>query len=167
MTMKLNPFLSEENESQDYQSVFLNMRLQWNELVASHIQREALWQRMALLSLGIALLCAGGMVYLGAQNKFIPYVVAVDKLGAAVAVQPASKASIADSRIIRAQLAAWVESVRSIYQDAGAERVNITDAYSMLRRIDPASTALNEYLSNTYPLIKDVLSEAGMMKQLQ
>jgi len=28
-------------------------------------------------------------------------------------------------------------------------------------------SALREYLSNTYPLIKDVLSEAGMMKQLQ
>jgi hypothetical protein len=28
-------------------------------------------------------------------------------------------------------------------------------------------TALKEYLTNTYPLIKDVLSEAGITKQLQ
>jgi len=151
MTMKLNPFLSDENECQDYQSVFLNMRLQWNELVASHIQREALWQRVALLALGVALLCAGGMAYLGAQNKLIPYVVAVDKLGTAVAVQPASKASITDSRIIRAQLAAWIEAVRSIYQDAGAERVNLKAAYAMIRCNDGAYQALNEYFSQQDP----------------
>jgi len=151
MSKNLNPFLNQEHEEQDYQSVFLNMRLQWNELVASHIQREALWQRVALLALGIAFLCAGGMAYLGAQNKLIPYVVAVDKLGTAVAVQPASQASQVDSRIIRAQLASWIASVRSVYQDAGAERVNLKAAYAMIRRNDGAYQMLNEYFSQHDP----------------
>jgi type IV secretion system protein VirB5 len=129
----------------DYQSVFLNMRVQWNELVASHIQRENTWRITAWMALGVALVCAGGLVYCGTQNKLVPYVVQVDKLGSAVAVQRAGQAAPVDSRIIRAQLGAWIESVRSIYQDAGAERVNLKSAYAMIRHSDGAYRTLNDY----------------------
>ena len=99
----------------------------------------------------ITLVCAIGMAYTSAQSKFIPYVVQVDKLGSAVAVSRADMAARPDARIIRAQLARWVEDIRSVYQDAGAERVNIEYAYTMIRRSDPAFTALNEYLGKHDP----------------
>jgi type IV secretion system protein VirB5 len=127
------------------------MRRQWNDVIADHLARERTWKRVAFLSLGIALVCAGGLAYLGAQNKVIPYVVEVDKLGAAVAIQRADGAAKADARIIRAQLAAWISQVRSLYQDAGAERVNLANAYAMVRRNDAAYNALNDYFRKQDP----------------
>jgi len=55
-------------------------------------------------------------------------------LGSVAAIQRADVAAKADPRIIRAQLSRWIENVRSVYQDAGAERVNIEYVYTMMRR---------------------------------
>lgn len=135
----------------DYQSVFLDMRRQWNEVIADHVARERTWKRVAFLSLSVALVCAGGMAYIGAQSKLVPYVVEVDKLGASVAIQRADSAAKVDARIIRSQLAAWITQVRSLYQDAGAERTNLSNAYAMVRRPDAAYNALNDYFSKHDP----------------
>jgi type IV secretion system protein TrbF len=135
----------------DYQNVYLASRREWNERYGDYISRERAWRISTFLSLGIALVCACGMAYLGSQNKMVPYVVEVDKLGSVAAVQRADMAVKADPRIIRSQLARWIESVRSVYQDAGAERVNIEYVYAMMRRTDPAYTALNTYLSQHDP----------------
>lgn len=139
------------SSSPDYQSVFLDMRRQWNEAIADHVARERTWKRVAFLALGIAFICAGGLAYQGAQNKLVPYVIEVDKLGASVAIQRADTASQVDARIIRAQLAAWITQVRSLYQDAGAERTNLSNAYAMVRRTDAAYNTLNAYFSKHDP----------------
>ena len=47
---------------------------------------QSTWQILGLLSLLIALAGVGGMIYIGSQSKFIPYVVEVDKLGRTLAV---------------------------------------------------------------------------------
>lgn len=138
-------------DTPDYKSVFLDMRRQWNEVIADHVARERTWKRVAFLALGVALVCAGGMAYIGAQSKLVPYVVEVDKLGASVAIQRADSATKVDARIIRAQLAAWITQVRSLYQDAGAERTNLSNAYAMVRRTDAAYNELNAYFSKHDP----------------
>ena len=154
------PYLTDwkktDGQGDNYQSVFLNMKRQWNEAIASYVIRERQWKMVAFLALSLSLLCAGGMVYLGSQNKIVPYVVAVDKLGSAVAVTRADTATKPDARIIRAQLAQWIESVRSVYQDAGAERANITTAYSMIRKTDPAFRLLNDYFTQDDPFQRAV-----------
>lgn len=147
----LNAWEQQESTDPNYRSVFLDMKRQWSNEIAEQIMREKKWQQVAILALGVALVCAGGMVYLGTQNKLVPYVVEVDKLGMAVAIQRADTTTQADPRIIRAQLARWIENVRSIYQDAGAERVNLNNAYAMVRKNDAAYTTLNEYFSQNDP----------------
>jgi len=56
-----------------------------------------------------------------------PYVIEVDKFGSVAAIQRADVGR--QSRPPRTsfcwQLSRWIENVRSVYQDAGAERVNI------------------------------------------
>lgn len=133
------------------QSHYMAARREWNERYGDYISREQAWRRTTLIALGIALLSVGGLVYTSTQSKFIPYVVEVDKLGASTAIQRADVAAKADQRIIRAQLARWIANVRSVYQDAGAERMNIQEAYGMLRRNDAAHTLLNEYLTRHDP----------------
>lgn len=147
----LEPWNLTDGNGDNYQSVFLNMKRQWNETVSGYIIRERQWKLVALLALGLCFLCAGGLVILGTQNKLVPYIVAVDKLGAPMAVSRADMASRADQRLIRAQLARWVETVRSVYQDAGAERESLTAAYGMIRKSDPAYKKLNEYFSKQDP----------------
>ncbi len=140
-----------DSQGDNYKSVFMDMRRQWNECYADYVIRERRWMITAFASIGVALVCSIGMAYMGTQNKLVPYVVAVDKLGDSVAVQRADLATRADARIIRSQLARWVENVRSIYQDAGAQRSNFTTAYSMIQKNTAAYNTLNEYFTKNDP----------------
>jgi type IV secretion system protein VirB5 len=62
----------------------------------------------AILSLLIALAAVVGMIWIGSQTKFVPYLVKVDKLGESAAVNPAPETTPADPRIITAEMARWV-----------------------------------------------------------
>jgi type IV secretory pathway TrbF-like protein len=50
-------------------------------------QRQT-WQVIGILSLLIALAGVGGVIHIGSQSKFIPYVVQVDKMGQTIAAGP-------------------------------------------------------------------------------
>jgi type IV secretion system protein TrbF len=140
-----------ESPTEERKSVYLEARREWNERYGEYIAREHAW-KVGFFVMGIiSIICAGGMAYTSSQSKFVPYVVAIDKLGSAVAVQRADSAAKPDARVIRAQLARWIENVRSVYQDAGAERTNVECAYSMVRRTDPAFIKLNDYLAKHDP----------------
>ncbi len=142
----------EKNEvTDDRKSVYLEARREWNERYGEYIAREHAWKCGFFIMGVISIICAAGMAYGNSQCKLVPYVVAIDKLGAAVGVQRADIAAKPDRRVIRAQLARWIENVRSVYQDAGAERNNIEIAYAMLRRTDPAFVNLNDYLAKHDP----------------
>lgn len=148
---QLQTWAEPEIAASDHKSVYLEARREWNERYGDYIAREHAWKCGFFIMGMITIICAGGMAYSSAQCKLVPYVVAIDKLGSAVAVQRADIAAKPDARVIRAQLAHWIENVRSVYQDAGAERANIETAYSMLRRTDPAFVRLNEYLAKHDP----------------
>jgi len=123
---------------------YLNARREWNERYGEYIVRERAWRSIALFSLSIAAIAAGGLVWVAGQTKVVPYVVEVDKLGDTVAVRPADHATRPDDRIIRAQLARWIEEVRSVYLDAAAEHNAIRDAYSMINQHGMAFGFLND-----------------------
>lgn len=79
---------------------YLNARRTWNSHVGSLIASRTLWQAVALISLLIVLAAVGGVVYIGSQSKFVPYVIEVNKLGEAMSVAPADKAAKIDQRVI-------------------------------------------------------------------
>ena len=140
-----------ESPLANHKNVYLESRREWNERYGEYIAREHAWKQGFFVMGLISIVCAGGMAYLSSQSKLVPYVVEIDKLGSAVGVQRADVAGRPDTRVIRAQLARWIESVRSVYQDAGAERVNVEYAYAMLRRTDPAFVKSNEYFAQHDP----------------
>jgi len=123
---------------------YLNARREWNERYGDYIVRERAWRSVALFSLAIAAIAAGGLVWVAGQTKIVPYVVEVNHLGDAVAVRAADHAERPDDRIIRAQLARWVEEVRSVYLDAAAEHNAIRDAYAMINSHGMAYGFLND-----------------------
>ncbi len=135
----------------DPNAIYMNARQEWNERYGDYIAREHQWKKACFLMGAITLIAVSALAYNSSQSKFVPYVVAVDKLGSAVGVQRADVAEKPDARIIRAQLAKWIEGARTVYQDAGANRVNIENTYSMLHRGDAAFAALNAYLEKHDP----------------
>jgi type IV secretory pathway TrbF-like protein len=127
---------------------YLDAQKVWLERYGSHVQQAFNWRLLALLQ-AIAL-CAAvfGLIYVACQSKYVPYVVAVDKIGLPIGVKIADHAETPDDRIVRAQLANWVETARSVITDAQAEKQNINRIYALIAPGSPARTYLDSWYSN-------------------
>lgn len=142
------PFSREERRTTDSDAVMAMHHLaqkRWNEEFGGFIQEKKGWQRVALISLAVNLLAIAGIAYIGAQNKMVPYVVEVDKLGSAVAVQRADTPMAPNASAIKAHLARWIQNTRSIYLDVAAEKHALKEAYASINNHGPALATLNDY----------------------
>jgi type IV secretory pathway TrbF-like protein len=132
--------------NQDASSSYLAARQEWLERYGDYIAQARAWRIAAILALIIAALAVAGLIALASQARLVPYIVKVDKLGAAIAVERADRAARPDAAIIKAQLARWVTAARSVYLDAAAQRALIKEAYGMINRLGAAYGALNDYM---------------------
>ena len=121
------------------------------ERYGAYVAQAHAWRLTALLSLTVAAISSAGVVWLGGQNQLVPYVVKVDKLGAAVAVDRADQAQRPDHSVIVAQLARWIVDVRNVYADAAAQRSLVTEGYAMVNQRGPAYGALNDHMRRHNP----------------
>ncbi|HYQ92664.1 MAG TPA: conjugal transfer protein TrbF [Candidatus Competibacteraceae bacterium] len=128
---------------------YLTARRAWNEHVGGVVSSRQTWQVIGILSLLIALAGVGGMIYIGSQSKFVPYVIEVDKLGQAVAVAPADKAAPVDARVVHASVAAFIADARLVTPDTAVQRNAIFRVYAMLAPNDPATAKMTEWLNGT------------------
>jgi type IV secretion system protein TrbF len=126
---------------------YLTARRSWNEHVGAVVSSRQTWQVVGILSLLIALASVGGIVYIGSQSKFVPYVVEVDKLGQAVAIAPAEAAAPADKRVVEASVASFIADARLVTPDVALQRKAIFHVYSMLAGNDPAAAKMTEWFS--------------------
>jgi type IV secretion system protein VirB5 len=127
-------------------AAYLAARQEWLERYGDYITQARNWRMVALLSLIVAGVALTSLVLLARQSRVVPYVVKVDRLGDAVAVERADAAAQPDEAIIKAQLARWLTAVRSVYVDAAAQRALIAEAYAMINRLGSAYGALNDYM---------------------
>jgi type IV secretory pathway TrbF-like protein len=132
-------------------AVYIAARAEWNERYGSYIAQAHAWRLTALASLGVAFVAVAGVVWIGAQNRVVPYVVQTNKLGDALAISRADVASPADPRLIRAGLARWIADVRSVYVDVAAERKLVDEAYAMVNRNGAARQQLDDWFSHNNP----------------
>ena len=128
---------------------YLSARREWNERYGDYIARARNWRGAAFAALAISAVLALGVVWEAAQNKIVPYVVEVDKLGDAVAVARADRAAPADARVIKGQLAAWIVDVRSVSSDPTAQKSALARAYALTAAT--ATTFLNDYYRQHSP----------------
>lgn len=126
---------------------YLNAKRSWNAHEGAILSSRLMWQIVGVLSLLIALSAVGGIVYIGQQSKFIPYVVQVDKLGQSLAVARADRAAPADSKVIHASLAAFIVDARKVTPDVNVQRDAIFKVYAMLNPSDAATVKMNEFLN--------------------
>ncbi len=130
---------------------YLAGRREWNERYGDYIDQARNWQIAAILALIIAIGATAGLVHIASQSQIIPYIVRVDKLGTAQAVERADAAFRPDDPLIRSSLARWIANIRSIYTDAGAQRAIITEAYALINGQGEAYSRTNEYMRTHDP----------------
>jgi type IV secretion system protein TrbF len=132
-------------ESKPPTSPYMDAQNVWLERYGTYIQQAYNWRLLALLE--TVALCAAifGLIYVASQSKFVPYVVAVDRIGLPIGVKIADRADKADDRIVRAQLANWIEDARSVTFDRGVEKQNINHVYAMVASESTARSYLNAW----------------------
>jgi type IV secretion system protein TrbF len=130
---------------------YLSARRTWNEHVRGVISSRQSWQFMGLLSMLITLASIGGIIHIGSQSKFIPYVVQVDKLGETVAAGPVTATTSVDPRILSATVSEFISSARMVTPDVALQRKAILKLYSMLSVSDPGTEKMNEWLNGESP----------------
>ncbi|TQV61751.1 MAG: conjugal transfer protein TrbF [Sulfurovum sp.] len=130
---------------------YLDARREWNERYGDYIAQASNWRLVALISTFIALLAVIGVIWIGSQSKFIPYVVEVDKLGQGVAISPASQVKSYDEKVIKFSLAEFISNFRSIYPDKEIQKKYILNVYKYLSNSFPAYTIINQHYKNSSP----------------
>jgi type IV secretion system protein VirB5 len=128
---------------------YLNAQRVWNSHVGSLIASRTLWQAVGVVSLLIVLASVGGLIYVGSQSKFIPYVVEVDKIGTARAYAPLASASPVDQRVVRAAVADFVWNARLVTPDIALQRKAIFQVYAVLAKRSPATNKMTAFLNGT------------------
>lgn len=126
-------------------------RQRYQEEWATALEATIFWKRMTFVMVGLSFLAVGGLVFTISQNKIVPYVVAVDKLGTAVGVRRADVAAAPNSAMIKSQLARWIENTRAVYTDVGAEKVSMKESFGSVRDGSAAQQALLSYLNDKNP----------------
>jgi type IV secretion system protein TrbF len=132
-----------------HENPYLAARRTWNEHVGVVVSSRQTWQVVGILSLLIALAGVGGIIQVGSESKFVPYVVEVDKLGQAAAVAEAQRAAPADARVVHASVASFVSDARLVSPDVALQRKAVFRVYSMLAPNDPATAKMNEWLNGS------------------
>jgi type IV secretion system protein VirB5 len=134
------------NQTAPVLNPYLAARQEWTERYGSYVAQAYAWRLTAVIALIIAALATGGLVLIASQSQVVPYVVKVDRLGTAIAVDRADRADRPDEAVIVAQLARWATAVRSVYADAGAQRALVKEGYAMINRRGDAFGALNDHM---------------------
>ena len=128
---------------------YLNARRTWNAHTGSVVSSRQMWQIAGLLCLLIALAAVGGMTYIGAQSKFVPYMVPVDNLAQAGAPVVLDRAAPADPRVIHATVATFIGDARMVTPDIALQRKAVFRLYAHMAQSDPATTKMTEWLNGT------------------
>jgi type IV secretory pathway TrbF-like protein len=134
-----------------HSAVYMAARREWNERYGDYISHANNWRLIAIAALGVAAVAVAGNVWQSGQSRVQPFVVEVDKLGDALAVQRADVASPVPIGVMRAQIARFIQDVRSVSIDVQAERAFINEAYAMVDKNASAYNFLNEYFAANDP----------------
>jgi type IV secretion system protein TrbF len=128
---------------------YLTARRSWNDHVGAVMSSRQTWQVMGILCLMIALASVGGMIHIGSQSKFIPYIIEVDKLGQSLAISPAQLVAIPDQRVVHSAVASFINDARLVTPDIALQRKAVFRVYAMLSANDPATAKSNQWFNGS------------------
>ena len=124
----------------------------WDERIGSARVQARNWRVMAFGSLLLSGGLSAALVWQSTQGTITPYVVEVDRLGAAQAVTPATADFRPTDPQIAYHLSRFIENVRQIPADPIVLRQNWLHAYDFTT--DKGALALNDYARVNDPFAK-------------
>lgn len=124
---------------------YLDARREWNERYGTYIKERDTWRMVAIVSLCAVVISVFWIGYIGSQNKMVPYMVEVDKLGRAVASGPIQQAAMPNELVVKSQLARFISNLRSVTSDAKVQKSWLFEAYAMVNQADPAAGLIAQY----------------------
>ncbi|MCI1141466.1 conjugal transfer protein TrbF [Sphingomonas sp. WKB10] len=124
----------------------------WDDRIGSARVQARNWRLMAFGSLALSAGLSAALVWQSASGSIVPWVVQVDRLGQAQAVEPATAGYRPTDPQIAFHLARFVEEVRSIPADAIVVRQNWLRAYDFTTAA--GAQALNDYARANDPFVK-------------
>ena len=104
----------------------------WDERIGSARVQARNWRWMAFGALGLAGGLTAAFTWQSAQSRVVPYVVEVDKLGAARAVAPAEAGHLASDPEIAWHLSEFIRHVRTVSLDPVLMRRDWLVAYDFV-----------------------------------
>ena len=126
----------------------------WDERIGSARVQAKNWRLMALGGLLLSTGLAGGLLWQSLQSRVVPYVVAVDHLGEALAVAPADKDYQPTDPEVAWFLGKFIANVRSVSLDPVLMRANWLSAYDFV-------TSRGARFLNDYARVAEPFGDAG------
>jgi len=124
----------------------------WDDRIGSARVQAKNWRLMAFGSLALSAGLSGALFWQSLNGSIVPWVVQVDRLGAAQAIAPATADYQPNDAQIAFYLARFIEQVRSIPADAIIVRQNWLRAYDFTTQA--GALALNDYARANDPFTK-------------
>lgn len=133
-------------------SPYLDATRVWNERYGHHVASARSWRIATYLSLVAAIIATAGAIWLGGQKKVVPYAVEIDNAGLIQNVRVIGKIDKKIKvKIIKAQLAVFVEQFRNVVLDVQIQRKNVMGVYAYLRKNTPGFTKITEFYRENDP----------------
>ena len=148
-------------------NVYMDARREWNERYGSYIKQAHIWRRVSFTLLLVTLLSVGGFIYTSSQNRFIPYIVQIDKLGEPISVFRAKASMIKDPKVIKFALSEFIVNYRTVYNDKDVQVQMIKKAYNYLSANSPAYNMLTQYFVDNPPFHQKKRVVVKIMSVLQ
>ena len=136
----------------DLDSPYFQAREQFFDSVGFPVKAAYQWRLAAFICLGLLALSLAGNVIQASREKVVPYVVAVDKLGTALAVKRADVAAPTPTAVIQAELANLIVNWRTVTADLDLQ-ARMVDRLSGFTR-GAAKGVLTEWFEKNNPVIR-------------
>ncbi|KSR45976.1 conjugal transfer protein TrbF [Pseudomonas aeruginosa] len=124
----------------------------WDERIGSNRVQARNWRFVAFGCLGMAVLCAGGLIWRSGQSTVIPYVVEISEKSQVRAVGKATADYVPTDEQIAHHLANFIDMVRSLSTDPVVVRKNWLRAYDYTT--DQGATVVNDYARKNDPFAR-------------
>ena len=130
---------------------YLAARREWDERYGDLITRARNWRTLAVICAVTTLVATGGLMWLSAHSRIVPFVVLVDNLGRPLASGIAEQATVNDDRLKRASVLAWVGDLRLVTSDGVAQRKAIDHVYAQIASGSQAQAFVSDFYRSIPP----------------
>ncbi len=140
--------------------ILSNAKNVYNAKISELFSKYRFLQLITIIILLICIIYIAGIIHIGSQSKFVPYIVEVNKLGETVGGGEIRAGTILDQRIIRAKVASFIKTLRTVSVDSAINKANIfykdkaTNPFELGKKInrEVEIVSLLDMTSNTYQL---------------